>query len=153
MPRLLAKSLGKLPLLLGVLALAACGQPSELRVEKAYVRLPAVAGNPGAAYFTLHGGPRDTRLLSVTSPLVIKSELHESMNHGGTSMMMPARDVPVPAKADLVFAPGGRHAMLYDLNAAVKPGGTIPLVFTFADNTRLQLDARVIGAGDPAPKE
>jgi len=145
------RTFGPLALALGV---AACGQAPVLRVDHAYVRLPAVKGNPGAAYFTVHGGPSATRLLSVTSPLIVKSELHETMRHdGGAAMMMPARDVAVPAKADLVFAPGGRHAMLHDFNAAVKPGGRIPLVFTFADNSRIEVTAPVIAAGDPAPKE
>ncbi|MBX9813982.1 MAG: hypothetical protein A4S12_11775 [Proteobacteria bacterium SG_bin5] len=133
--------------------LAGCGQPAQLSVDHAYVRLAAVKGNPSAAYFTIHGGPGATRLLSVTSPLVVKSELHASMKHDGAMTMTPEAAVDVPAKADLVFAPGGRHAMLYDVNEAVKPGGAIPLVFTFADNSRIEVSAPVIAAGAPAPKE
>lgn len=134
-------------------ALAGCGEAPALRVDHAYVRLSAVKGNPSAAYFTLHGGPAATQLLSVTSPFVVKSQLHASMKHDGATMMMPERAVAVPAKAELTFAPGGRHAMLYDVNDSVKPGGSIPLVFTFADNSRIEVTAPVIAAGDPAPKE
>lgn len=134
--------------------LAACGRPAPLYVDKAYVRLPAVAGQPGVAYFTVHGGPEATRLLSVTSPLVIKSELHESMTGAGNmATMAPLRDIAVPARARLVFAPGGRHAMLYAINGGVKKGGTVTLVFTFADAERIEVDAPVIAAGDPPPKE
>lgn len=132
-------------------SLGGCGEAPVLRVDHAYVRLAAVKGNPSAAYFTVHGGPRATRLLSVTSPLVVKSELHASMKQGDAMTMTPEAAVDVPAKAELVFAPGGRHAMLYDVNEAVKPGGSVPLVFTFADNSRLELSAPVIAAGDPAP--
>lgn len=145
------------PALLGAALLATgiagCGEAPVLRVDHAYVRLSAVKGNPSAAYFTVHGGPAATKLLSVTSPFVIKSELHASMQHNGAAMMMPERAIDVPAKAELTFAPGGRHAMLYDVNEGVKPGGRIPLVFTFADNSRIEVTAPVIAAGDAAPKE
>lgn len=135
-----------------VIVLAACAQPAEIHVENGYVRLPAVAGRPGVAYFTLRGGNEDTRLLSVTAPSVIKSELHESMTSGSMSSMAPIADVPLPAKAELTFAPGGKHVMLFDINPSVKPGDTMPLVFTFANNLKIQYDAPVIAAGAPAPQ-
>lgn len=135
-----------------VVLLASCSQPTEIRVENGYVRLPAVAGRPGVAYFTLHGGTEDTRLLSVTAPSVIKSELHESMTSGQMSSMAPIANVPLPAKAELTFAPGGKHVMLFDINRSVKPGDTMPLIFTFSNNLKIQYDAPVIAAGAPAPK-
>lgn len=132
--------------------LGACSQPAELFVDKGYVRLPAVKGNPGVAYFTLHGGDADTKLLSVTAPSVIKTELHESMMNGSMASMAPIADLPVPAKAKLTFAPGGKHVMLFNINGSVKPGGTIKLIFTFSNNLRIEYDAPVIAAGDAAPK-
>ncbi|MBA4041539.1 MAG: hypothetical protein C0474_07055 [Sphingobium sp.] len=131
-------------------AITACGGPATLSVDDAYVRLPAVAGRPGVAYFTIHGGAEPTRLLSVTSPVVVRTELHESMNRGAMATMAPIRDVPVAASAKLIFAPGGKHAMLFDINARVKPGKNIPLVFTFANNQRIEVDVPVIAAGDTA---
>lgn len=134
------------------LTLTACSQPAQIYVEKGYVRLPAVKGNPGVAYFTLHGGDAETRLRSVTAPSVIKSELHESMMSGSMASMAPINDVPVPAKATITFAPGGKHVMLYTINPSVKPGGVMTLVFTFSNNLKIEYAAPVIGAGDPAPK-
>ncbi len=131
---------------------AACGQPAQIFVDKGYVRLPAVPGNPGVAYFTLHGGTDDTRLLSVTAPSVIKSELHESMSSGQMATMSPIKDVPLPAKAKITFAPAGKHVMLFDINKSIKPGDTMKLIFTFANNLKIEYDAPVIAAGDPAPK-
>ncbi len=134
------------------LTLASCGQPPQLYVDKGYVRLPAVQGNPGVAYFTVHGGDADTRLLSVTAPSVIKTELHESMMSGSMASMTPVKDLPVAAKAELKFAPGGKHVMLFTINPSVKPGGKMTLIFTFGNNLRIEYDAPVIAAGDPAPK-
>ncbi len=137
---------------LAALSVAACGQPREIFVDQGYVRLSAVSGNPAVAYFTLHGGPEAATLLSVTSPTTIKTELHESMAKGGVSSMAPVSTVTLRARADVAFQPGGRHVMLFSVNPGVKPGDTMPLIFTFANNLRIQYDAPVIAAGDPAPK-
>jgi periplasmic copper chaperone A len=134
------------------LALAGCAKPKQLYVDGGYVRLPAVAKQPAAAYFTLHGGPSDKVLISVSSPYAIRGELHESMNKGGMSTMAPLQQVDVPAATEVPFKPGGKHVMLFDVNPTIKPGGSLPLIFTFADGVRIQLDAATIAAGAPPPK-
>jgi copper(I)-binding protein len=138
--------------LLVALALAGCGQPAQLSVTNAWVRLPAVPGRPAAAYFTVHGGPTDATLINVTTDTAIRTELHESKDAGGQMTMAKLDTVRVPAKTDVAFAPGGRHVMVFDINPSVKRGGTMTFTFTFADATRILQDARVIAAGDPAPK-
>lgn len=132
---------------------AGCQQPREIFVDKGYVRLSPVEGSPAVAYFTLHGGADAATLISVTSPTTIKTELHESMTSGGISSMAPIKDLALPAKADIAFQPGGKHVMLFSVNPGVKPGATMPLIFTFSNNLRIQYDAPVIAAGDAAPKE
>lgn len=141
-----------LALALFALPLAACGQPKQIFVDKGYVRLAAVPGQPSVAYFTLHGGTDATTLLSVTSPTTIKTELHESMTNGAMSSMKPVGDIALPAGGVVTFQPGGKHVMLFDVNQSVKPGTTMPLVFTFANNLRIQYDAPVIAAGETPPK-
>lgn len=135
-----------------VAALSACSPAGELSAGNAWVRLPAVAGQPGAAYFTVQGGAKADTLLSVSSRAALKAELHESMkgDHGMMSMA-PLKDVAVPAGGKLAFAPGGRHVMLFSIGPAVKPGQTVPLELSFASGRTIELDAKVIGAGDPAP--
>ncbi|MBQ1498753.1 copper chaperone PCu(A)C [Sphingomonas sp. NPDC092331] len=135
-----------------VVALSACAPAGELAAGNAWVRLPAVAGQPGAAYFTVQGGATADTLLAVSSRAALKAELHESMKgeHGMMSMA-PLKDVAVPAGGKLAFAPGGRHVMLFSIGPAVKPGQTVPLQLSFASGRTLQLDAKVVGAGDPAP--
>ena len=141
-----------LTFLIAPLMLAACQQPPQLSVESGYVRLPAVRGNPGVAYFTLRGGDKPVTLISVTSPSVIKSELHESMASGGMASMAPVKSVTLAPGGKVSFAPGGKHVMLFDINKAAKQGDRMPLIFTFQSGVRLRFDAPVIAAGDPAPQ-
>jgi copper(I)-binding protein len=133
------------------LLLAGCGKPAELGANDAWVRLPAVEGRPGAAYFTLQGGATADTLLAVSTPAALRAELHETRDHQGTKSMQPLRDVAVPAKGSVQFAPGGKHVMLFDLGPNVKAGGHIPLTLAFAGGKRLELQAKVVGAGDPPP--
>jgi copper(I)-binding protein len=134
------------------LLLAGCGQPAELGASDAWVRLPAVAGRPGAAYFTIHGGATADTLLAVSTPAALRAELHETQDHQGMKSMRPVRDVAVPAKSAVEFVPGGKHVMLFDLGPNVKPGARIPLALAFAGGKRLDVQAIVVGAGDPPPK-
>lgn len=130
-------------------ALASCSQPKELSVDGAWVRLGAVTGRPAAAYFTVHGGPTPATLISVTTDVAIKSEMHETMAKGGMSTMAPIAKVEVPANTDVAFAPGGRHVMLFDMNSGIKPTDRVMLTFAFADGTRILNNANVIAAGTP----
>jgi periplasmic copper chaperone A len=136
----------------GAALLGGCQQKKELHVTDGWVRLSAVRANPSAAYFTLHGGPKDATLISVTSPVAIRAEMHESMNHGGLMSMEPLKTVKVPAGGTVAFAPGGRHVMLYFVNPGVKPGWTMDLRYSFSDGTVFTQRAKVVGPGDPAPK-
>ena len=51
-----------------LLAVAGCAQQPDSAVSDGMVRLPAVEGSPGAAYFTLHGGDAGRTLVTVESP-------------------------------------------------------------------------------------
>ena len=134
-----------------LVATSGCSQQKAVRgVEQAEVRLPAVKGNPGAAYFTLKGGATDERLAEVSSPQVIRVALHDSsMKDGMMSMSKMESGVAIPAGGSVAFAPGGRHAMLFDINPSVKPGGTLKLIFTYGDGSKVETDATVKAAGDP----
>lgn len=114
------------------------------QVIDAWVRLPAVAGNPGAGYFTIRGGERATEVVAVSTPAASRVELH------GSDMRL-LTDTSLPAGGILTFAPGEAHAMLFDLEPDLTPGATLPLAVRFADGTTAAADAQVRAAGDPAP--
>jgi periplasmic copper chaperone A len=145
----------RLALVLTALALplAACQPaPKALTVDDAHVRLPAVSGNPGAGYFTVKGGPSDDRLMSVASPLAIRSEMHDMVMRGGAMAMVPIEaGVAVGKGAELRFESGGKHVMLFDISPKVTAGGKMPLELRFASGAVVKADAAVIAAGDDAP--
>lgn len=147
-------------ILLALVLLGACSEtPKELYVDNAWVRLGATRANPGAGYFTIHGGATDARLVDVTSPVVIRTELHESMSSPSTgsgqamaSMKPIEGPIAVPANGTVEFRPGGKHVMLFNVNPGIVPPKTLPFNLTFADGTKLIVEAKVYRAGDPLPK-
>lgn len=137
---------GLLPMSAAAL-LGGCQSQPKLESDNGWVRLPAVAGRPAAAYFTIKGGAKPVNLIDVSSDVAIGSEMHE-----GGMAMKKVDAVPIPAGGTVTFQPGGRHVMFYNMNPGVKPGRILSLLLTFSDGTRLRQGARVIAAGDPAPE-
>ncbi|WP_022686794.1 copper chaperone PCu(A)C [Sphingomonas phyllosphaerae] len=132
---------------------AACSaQPQTPVVKDAYIRLAAVPGRPAAGYFMMRGGAKDATLVKVEAAGVPRAELHGSrMTGNGMATMDSLPNVPVPTGADVAFAPGGRHVMLFDVPASVRAGATLPLTMRFADGSSTAVPAKVIAAGDAAP--
>jgi copper(I)-binding protein len=154
--------------LLALPLLAACHQaqptvePSaEPQVQKAWIRLPAVPGRPAAGYLTLVGGTKDATLVAVTTPAAARTELHETMKMGahagheampgmasGATTMRPLESLPLPAGQTVKLAPGSRHLMLFDIDAEVTPGASVPLRLKFADGRTLETQAKAVAIGD-----
>ena len=133
-------------------ALAGCEKTPPappVTVRDAIVQLPAVPGRPGVAYFTIETGSDPAKLIGVGSPGLGRVELHATtMADGMASMASLADDqrISSPDKP-LVFEPGGKHAMIYDMPRTLKPGTRIPLTFTFrtALPVTVWADVRAVG--------
>jgi copper(I)-binding protein len=144
------RKLDKFPGLAAALALAllagACARkPDGIAIRDAWVRLSPVKGEPAAAYFTITGGAEGTKLLGLSSPMVRRVELHESMTSGGMARMKPLKDVDFDYQGRIRFEPGGKHAMLLGLDKAVTQGSTLALTFAFNAAPPLTVEAEVRG--------
>jgi copper(I)-binding protein len=140
--------------LAGSMLLAGCDRPppdGTVRVSDVWVRLPAAKSRPGGAYFRMEAGSEGTRLLGVSSPSVRWIELHETSMSGTTAKMKQRKEIEFPSRGELVFEPGGRHAMLFGMSAKVKPGDRIPLTFSFNVAPPITVEAEVRGPADEGP--
>ena len=134
--------------LLPFVLLAGCNKKPVLAVDGAWVRLAATPKSPAAGYFIVHGGPTDDVLTAVSSSVVIRIEMHESMASGNMTAMKPLANVPIPAGGQVEFKPGGKHLMMYYVNPGILPPRTLPLTFVFKSGERIIVDATVARAGD-----
>jgi hypothetical protein len=138
MRRSVATALASLALLAG------CGSAADeaphIVVGEAVATLPAAAGRPGAAYFRLEANV-PARLIRIASSRVGRIEMHEpGMRRVDSLALTPGEPV--------VFAPGGRHAMLFDVDPALRPGETLLLTLRFDGAPAIGVEAQVRRAGD-----
>jgi copper(I)-binding protein len=138
--------------IMAALLLAGCGvsEPVPMTPMTPNIRLAAVPGRPAAGYFELRIEGDRGALVSVTSPQAGRIEMHETMSAGNMSAMRPLQRIAVRDGDNLVFAPGGRHLMIYDVDAAVRPGGEFTFVLNFERGPPRQLGASVRSAGGEA---
>lgn len=153
-------------LALATLALAACqqdkaetaqsAQASEqaapeakpgAAVSDATLVLPAVSGNPAAAYFTLaNAGDKAVTLAAVAIDGAGKAEMHQTT--GGS--MSPVAAVEVKPGEPVKFAPGGLHVMAFELDPKLTAGSSTEMTLTFADGDKLSAQVRIVARGDAA---
>ena len=70
-------------MLMAVATLGGCSGPGRVTVDDAWIRLPAVTGRPGVAYFTLEGGPSNATLINVSADIAIRAEIDtDNFSHG-----------------------------------------------------------------------
>ncbi len=117
------------------------------------VQLPAVAGRPGVAYFNLSNGDGPARkLASVHVDGVGRTEMHETKQENGVSKMAPVKDVALEAGKTLSFAPGGYHVMLFDIDPALKAGGTTEVTLALDNGDKISAKATIRSVGGAAKK-
>jgi periplasmic copper chaperone A len=147
----ISRMFGSLSVLAAPMLLAACADPAPLYVDQAWIRISPNKDMPSAGYFVVHGGEASVDLRDVITDRALRVEMHESMSKDGKMTMQPIKAVPVPAKTQVAFAPGGKHLMLWGVNPEAVQQGKVPLTFLFSNGDRIIVDAIVQKTGAAAP--
>lgn len=115
-------------------------------VSDAMLRLPAVKGNPAAAYFTLtNSTSAGVSLTSVAIDGAGRAELHETVGDA----MKPLSSLVVPAGQSASFSSGGKHVMVFGVGPSLTPGATGRITLYFADGSKVSAPLKVqTAAGD-----
>ena len=134
-----------------VLASAALAQNNQLEVNNAWARATPGKAEGGAAYLTIQS-PTPDRLLSVSTPVAKKAELHTMSMEGMVMKMRPLAGVDIPAGQPVTLKPGGEHIMLEGLGAPLREGQSFPLTLTFekAGTRTVTVAIEKPGAAGPA---
>ncbi|GAA0867827.1 copper chaperone PCu(A)C [Brevundimonas basaltis] len=143
-------------LVLAALALAACtpGQPAQQGDAAATVQAsgavcrPTPTGRQMTGCYVTVTAPADDRLISVSSPVAGRAEIHESRIENNMMIMYELRDgLALPAGQAVELKPGGSHIMLLAVTEPLKAGDSVPLTLTFATAAPVEITAPV---GQPA---
>jgi copper(I)-binding protein len=112
----------------------------------------AGANGTGAGYLTIrNAGSQPDRLLSATSPIARKVEMHSHIRDGEVMRMREVADIPVPAGQTVELRPGGLHIMLIGLTEPLRQGTEVPLTLQFEQAGRLEVMLHVQAAGARGP--
>ncbi len=128
--------------LLAALFLGACSgetAPTHISAQGASVRVNPNPGAPWAAYFTLKGGAETLTITGVAVDGAARAELHESRMEGGVANMAALSRISIAAGEDVVFRPGGKHVMLFDVTPAARAAGQMTLTLSFDDGSTLPI--------------
>ncbi len=120
----------------------------DLQVEKPWARATVPGAAVGGGYLVIrNNGAVADRLVSVTSPVSARVEMHEMAMERDVMRMREVKGVAVPAKGSVEFKPGGYHLMFMELKAPLKQGDKVPVTLRFEKSGELKADFSVESAG------
>jgi copper(I)-binding protein len=133
-------------------ASAALAQPTQLEVNNAWAGATPGKAENGAAYLTIQS-PTADRLVSASSPVAKKAELHTMSMQGMVMKMRPITGLDIPAGQPVTLQPGGEHIMLMGLNQPLHEGQSFPLTLDFekAGPRTVTVTVEKAGARGPGP--
>lgn len=116
-----------------------------LTIDHPWARASAGNAKNGAAFMTIaNTGTEPDRLLSATSSVAAKVELHtHMMDSDGVMKMRPVEAIELAPGEVTKLAPGGLHIMLMGLAAPLAEGTSFPATLRFEHAGEFTVDVAV----------
>jgi copper(I)-binding protein len=133
---------------IAVAALAACGCNAKdpLIVRDAWANATPVGASVAAVYLEIEAERADT-LLSATTTVADRIEMHTSSEENGMMRMRPLPTVALAADKRFEFAPGGAHFMLLGLRQPLPAGFRFPMTLQFEQAGARTVQVQVVEPG------
>ena len=122
----------KLRPLFVVASMLAGAAQAQVSVKDPWVRATVPQQQATGAFMQITAA-KDTRLVSVSSPLTPNAEVHEMAMQDNIMRMRQVPSIELPAGKSVDLKPGGYHVMFMNLKAQVKAGDTVPITLVFED--------------------
>jgi copper(I)-binding protein len=122
----------------------------DLEIEHPWSRATPAGAKVAGGYFTIvNKGSTADRLLSISSEISEKAELHEMGVKDGVLTMRPVSGgLEVPAGGKVALAPGGYHLMFVGLKRQPKQGEKFAATLTFEKAGTVNVEFAVEGMGE-----
>jgi periplasmic copper chaperone A len=116
----------------------------DLVVAHAWSRPTPPAATVGAVYFSMTNvGHKADSLVSISTPIAGKVEMHESRKVQGMVLMRAVTSIECLPGQTVKSEPGGLHVMLLDLTRPLAAGAQFPLSLHFRDAGTLTVQVQV----------
>jgi copper(I)-binding protein len=121
--------------------------PQGISVTDGRMNLPAVAGSPGAVYFTLvNDSGKDAAIVGAWVDGASNAEIHGPMSEHHA--MAAIESLHIGPESELVFQPGKYHVMAFDIDPSLQVGGETEVTLTFDSGDKVSFPARLLATGD-----
>ncbi|MGX7874981.1 copper chaperone PCu(A)C [Mesorhizobium sp. ORM6] len=127
----------------------------DLEIGHPWSRATPAGAKVAGGYFTItNKGSTPDRLLSISSGISEKAELHEMGVKDGVMTMRPVSGgLEIPAGGKVVLGPGSYHVMFMDLKQPPKQGEMFAATLTFEKAGAVTVEFAVQAMGSAAPQE
>jgi copper(I)-binding protein len=121
----------------------------SLEIGDLWTRATPPGAPTAGGYLTVtNNGSEADRLISATTPLAEKTELHMMETKDGVMTMHPVEGgIEVPAGGSVTLAPGGLHLMFIGIMQPLAEGGQMPVTLTFEKAGSIDTYLHVIAIG------
>ena len=110
---------------------------ANISVTDAWARA-TMPGQPVSGAYMQIQADADARLLSVSSSVVPRVEVHEMNMDGGVMRMREVKSIELPKGKTVSLEPGGFHIMLMNLKKPIAAGDVIPLTLVVESGGKRQ---------------
>ncbi|MGE3957233.1 MAG: copper chaperone PCu(A)C [Vicinamibacterales bacterium] len=109
-----------------------------------WMREPMARAEQTAVFVVLENRtPEKRQLVSATSTVADRVELHTMSTENGMMRMMPVKAIDVPANGKAELRPGSFHIMLFGLKERPASGASVDLTLTFDNGQTVPIKAVV----------
>ncbi len=118
---------------------------SEIIVSGEWARPILIEGRPGSAYFHIENkGDTVDKLVSVTSSVSPRVEIHEHTMKDGVMKMSQVPSIDIPASGTVELKPGGYHIMIFETSTKYELGDEIDLNLNFEKAGEIKKTVKVM---------
>jgi copper(I)-binding protein len=127
-------------------------EKGDIQVRHPWSRATPPGAKVAAGYMELrNGGGQPDRLLSASTPVATRVEMHVTERDGEVMKMREVKALEIPARERYELRPGGAHLMLVDIVRPLKKGErfAVRLVFERAGELEVEFEVQEFGARRP----
>ena len=128
-------------------------QAGSLQITGAWARATPKGAQVGGGYLKItNNGNTPDRLLSGSSPVAGKFELHEMSTSGGVARMRElTTGLEIKPGETIELKPGGNHVMFVGLKQALERGKPFTATLQFEKAGKVNVEFKVESIGAPGP--
>jgi periplasmic copper chaperone A len=128
-------------------------EKGDLQVRHPWSRATPPGATVAVGYMEIRNrGAQPDRLLSVSTPVAKRVEMHVTLREGEVMKMRQVESFEIPARERFALRPGGSHLMLVDIAQQLEKGARFTMTLRFERAGELEIELEVQERGSRHPR-